>query len=280
MSILVFGRTGQVATELQLKADVTALSRSDVDLSNPGACSAIIQSEKPKIVINAAAYTAVDKAEEEEELATLINGDAPSAMAKASAMLGIPFLQVSTDYVFDGTGKNAWKPEAPTAPLGAYGRSKLAGEVGVTAAGGNATILRTSWVFSAHGNNFLKTMLRLGKERDELNVVADQIGGPTPAAAIAQALLKMSRIMEGNDGLSGVYHFSGKPDASWADFAREIFSQALLKTTVMDIPTSEFPTPAKRPANSRMDCTSLSKKFGIERPDWRLGVTAALEQLQ
>lgn len=280
MSILVFGRTGQVATELRLQADVTALSRSDVDLSNPGACSSIIQSENPKMVINAAAYTAVDKAEEEEELATLVNGDAPSAMAKASAMLGIPFLHVSTDYVFDGTGKIAWKPDDPTTPLGAYGRSKLVGEIGVTAAGGNATILRTSWVFSAHGNNFLKAMLRLGKERDELNVVADQIGGPTPAAAIAQALLKMSRIMEGNDNLSGVYHFSGKPDASWAVFAREIFSQASLKTTVMDIPTSGFPTPAKRPGNSRLDCTSLSKKFGIERPDWRLGVTAVLEQLQ
>jgi len=280
MGILVFGRAGQVAAELQLQADVTALSRSDADLSNPGACSAIIQSEKPNIVINAAAYTAVDKAEEEEELATLINGDAPTAMARASAMLGIPFLHVSTDYVFDGTGKDAWKPDDPTAPLGAYGRSKLVGEIGVAAAKGNAAILRTSWVFSAHGNNFLKTMLRVGKERDVLNIVADQIGGPTPAAAIAAALLKMSRTMESHNNLSGVYHFSGKPVASWADFAREIFSQTSLKARVKDIPTSEFPTPAKRPGNSRLDCTSLSKKFGIERPDWRLGVTDALEQLQ
>ncbi|MGR3659804.1 MAG: dTDP-4-dehydrorhamnose reductase [Paracoccaceae bacterium] len=280
MCILVFGQTGQVASELQLQADVTALSRADVDLSEPDACAAIIRSEKPKIVINAAAYTAVDKAEEEEDLATLVNGDAPAAMARAAAKLGIPFLHISTDYVFDGTGKTAWKPDDPTSPLGAYGRSKLLGEIGVSAAGGNAAILRTSWVFSAHGNNFLKTMLRLGKEQDALSVVADQIGGPTPAAAIAAALLKVSNYMKNNDNLSGIYHFSGKPDVSWADFAREIFSQASLKTRVKDIPTSEFPTPAKRPGNSRMDCASLSKKFGIDRPEWRLGVTDALKQLQ
>jgi dTDP-4-dehydrorhamnose reductase len=280
MTILVFGKTGQVATELRLQAEVLSLSRGGADLSNPAECADRILEIRPDVVINSAAYTAVDKAEEEEELATVINGFAPTAMANAAAELGIPFLHVSTDYVFDGTGQGAWKPGDPTGPLGAYGRSKLAGEIGISAAGGNHAILRTSWVFSAHGNNFLKTMLRLGSERSQLNIVADQIGGPTPAATIAATLLKMSKIMRKNGKLGGVYHYSGAPDTSWADFAREIFAQNGLSAEVGDIPTSEFPTPAKRPANSRLDCTSLVEVFGIERPNWREGIADVLKQLQ
>lgn len=280
MTILVFGRTGQVATELRLQADVMSLSRNEVDLSDPAKSTEKILEIRPDVVINAAAYTEVDTAEEEEGLATVINGAAPTAMAKTAAELDIPFLHVSTDYVFSGAGQNARKPGDPTGPLGAYGRSKLAGEIGVAAAGGNYAILRTSWVFSAHGNNFLRTMIRLGCERSNLRIVADQIGGPTPAAAIAATLLKMSTGMKKNDKMGGLYHFSGAPDTSWADFAREIFAQSQLRTVVNDIPTSEFPTSATRPANSRLDCTSLAEVFGIERPDWRRGIADVLKLLR
>ena len=279
MSVLVFGSTGQVATELKrLAPEATFLGRDQADLSDPAACAAAIAARSPGAVINAAAWTAVDKAESEEAAATVVNGAAPTAMAQACAALGIPFVQISTDYVFDGAGTAPFTPDHPTAPLGAYGRSKLAGEEGVRAAGGVYAILRTSWVFSAHGNNFLKTMLRLGGEREALTVVGDQIGGPTPAAAIAEACLAIAAQLATDPGRSGTYHFSGAPDASWADFAREIMAQAGLACRVTDIPTSAYPTPAKRPANSRMDCASLAV-FGLSRPDWKVAVTQALKDL-
>lgn len=279
MSILVFGATGQVACELQRQAHVIALSRAEADLSDPQSCADAIERHQPTAVINAAAYTAVDKAEEEEALATVINGDAPAAMARAAAALKIPFVHISTDYVFDGTGQTPWSPLDATAPLGAYGRSKLAGEIGVAQAGGQAAIMRTSWVFSAHGANFVKTMLRLGADRDRLTIVADQFGGPTPAAAIAAAALNMAAQMQDDPTKGGTYHFSGAPDVNWAGFAREIFSQARLSVDVVDIPASDFPTPAKRPENSRMDCSSLRADFGIERPDWRVGLAEVLSDL-
>ena len=230
-------------------------------------------------MINAAAYTAVDRAEEDEALATTINGAAPGAMARACADLGIPFLHVSTDYVFDGQGTAPWRPDDPTGPLGAYGRSKLAGEQAVAAAGGSFGILRTSWVVSAHGNNFVKTMLRLSETRDALSVVADQIGGPTPAADIAAALLDMAGKMQMGDGPAGLYHFAGAPDVSWADFARKIFALAGRQVAVTDIPTSAYPTPAARPPNSRMECGDLLRDYGIGRPDWVAGLTSILEEL-
>jgi dTDP-4-dehydrorhamnose reductase len=269
MTILVFGKTGQVATELQAQADVVALGRDLADLSDPDACAKVILEHKPEMVINAAAYTAVDKAEEEEALATVVNGEAPGAMARACAELGIPFVHISTDYVFEGDGEAPWTPEDPVGPLGAYGRSKLLGERESAKAGGTWAVLRTSWVFSPHGGNFVKTMLRLGKERDKLTIVADQAGGPTPASKIAEACLKMAKSLKANPELSGIYHFSGAPDVSWANFAREIFTQAELAVEVEDIPTSAFPTPAKRPVNSRMDCSATEAAFGIKRPDWR-----------
>ena len=277
MRLLVFGRTGQVATELaRVVPDAVFLGRERVDLMDPAACAAAVKD--CDAVINAAAWTAVDKAETEEAAATVVNGDAPAAMARACARLGVPFLHVSTDYVFDGAGERPFRPDDPTGPLGAYGRSKLAGELGVRAAGGNAAILRTSWVVSAHGTNFVKTMLRLGRERESLNVVADQVGGPTPAAAIAAALVTMARAMvAGQPG--GTYHFSGAPDVSWAGFAREIMARAGLGCVVNDIPSSAYPTPAKRPANSRMDCSSLERDFGIARPDWKAGLTDILVEL-
>jgi dTDP-4-dehydrorhamnose reductase len=188
-------------------------------------------------------------------------------MAEAAAKRGLPFLHISTDYVFDGAGERPFFPDHPTAPQNAYGRSKLAGEQGVRAAGGPHIILRTSWVVSAHGTNFVKTMLRLGQERETLNVVADQIGGPTPAAAIAQALLALAQAL--CDGASGgTHHFSGAPDTSWANFARTIMSEGGLACRINDIPSSSYPTPAKRPLNSRLDCTMLAQTYGIVRPEW------------
>ncbi|GIT91427.1 NAD(P)-dependent oxidoreductase [Jannaschia pagri] len=279
MSILVFGSTGQVATELRRQApEATFLSRADADLSDPDACAAAIAAHKPDVVINAAAYTAVDRAEEEEALATTVNGDAPAAMARACADLGVPFLHVSTDYVFDGTGTDPWQVGDPVAPLGAYGRSKLVGEEGVRAAGGAHAILRTSWVFSAHGNNFVKTMLRLSETRDALNVVEDQIGGPTPAADIAATLLAMSAKMRAGQG-GGTYHYGGAPATSWAGFAREIFTRAGRDVTVTGIPTKDYPTPAARPLNSQMDGSTLRTDFGIDPPDWRAGLDAVLRDL-
>lgn len=279
MTILVFGKTGQVATELQrLAPGAIFLGRDQADLGDPNACAKAVGAHDVSAVINAAAWTAVDKAEAEEDAATVVNGDAPTAMARACAEKGIPLVQISTDYVFDGMGRTPFAPDHQTAPLGAYGRSKLKGEEGVRGAGGPHAIMRTSWVFSAHGNNFLKTMLRLGREREKLTVVADQIGGPTPARAIAEACLIMAEGLVVDPGKSGTYHFSGAPDVSWAEFARAIMAQARLACRIEDIPTSAYPTPARRPANSRMDCSTLSV-FGLERPDWRAAVADVLTEL-
>ena len=278
--ILVFGKTGQVATELQRLGGVTALGRKDVDLSAPLACAAAIREHSPKAVINAAAYTAVDRAEEEEHLATVINGDAAAVMAKACAELGIPMVHISTDYVFEGIGNTPHRPEDAPEPQNAYGRSKLAGEIGIRESGAVYAILRTSWVVSAHGVNFVKTMLRLSETRDTLNVVADQIGGPTPARDIAIACLQMAEQLTQDSLKSGTYHFSGTPDVSWADFATEIFAQADRVVSIAPIPTTEYPTPAKRPLHSRMDCHSTEQVFGILRPNWRDGLKEILKDLE
>ena len=280
MKLLIFGKTGQVARELRrLVPDATFLGRDEADLMNPAACAAAIAATDAQAIINAAAWTAVDKAETEEAAATIVNGAAPAAMARAAAARDLPFLHVSTDYVFDGSGDLPFAPHDPTAPLNAYGRSKLAGELGVRDAGGPHLILRTSWVVSAHGANFVKTMLRLGRERESLNVVADQIGGPTPAAAIARALVEAaSSLLDGAEG--GTHHFSGSPDTSWADFARAIMAQAGLPCRIDNIPTSAYPTPARRPQNSRLDCSLFDATFGISRPDWRAGLADILKELR
>jgi dTDP-4-dehydrorhamnose reductase len=279
MRALVFGKTGQVARELQrLLPDARFLGRREADLADPAACAAAIASADIDVVINAAAWTAVDKAEAEEAAATVVNGAAPTAMARAAADRGVPFLHLSTDYVFDGNGNRPFAPDHPTAPLNAYGRSKLAGELGVRAAGGSHLILRTSWVFSAHGMNFLKTMLRLGRERDTLRVVADQIGGPTPADDIANTLVFLAgELLEGAPG--GTQHYAGAPNVSWADFARAIIAQAELPCRIEDIPSSDYPTPARRPLNSRLDCQGLQAAFGVFRPDWRQGLSNILKEL-
>lgn len=280
MTLLVFGKTGQVATELQRLAEVTALGRSKADLRDPNACAAAIHAHRPDAVINAAAYTAVDRAEEEEDLATIINGAAPTVMAEVCANLGIPFVHISTDYVFAGDGVQPWSPDDATAAVNAYGRSKLAGEDGIRAVGGTYAILRTSWVVSAHGNNFIKTMLRLSETRNHLHVVSDQIGGPTPARAIAEACLSIAHQLRADAGKSGTYHFSGAPDISWHGFAAEIFAQAGRDTSVTPIPTTDYPTPAKRPLNSRLDCESAQEVYGILRPDWRAALSKILTELE
>lgn len=267
--ILVFGQTGQVARELaRLAPALVFLGREQADLSDPAGCAAAIHHHAPRAVINAAAYTAVDRAETEEGLATTINAHAPGAMAEACAARGIALVHLSTDYVFDGAGERPFAPSDPCAPLGAYGRSKLAGEVAVRAAGGAHAILRTSWVFSAQGTNFLRTMLRLGSSRSSLNVVADQIGGPTPARAVAAACLRMAQILAQDATRSGTYHLSGAPDVSWAEFARAIMAAATLPCRIEDIPSSAYPTAARRPLNSRLECSGLAA-FGLARPDWR-----------
>jgi dTDP-4-dehydrorhamnose reductase len=277
--LLVFGRTGQVARELALLApDARFLGRDEADLLDIRACTAAIR--KASVVINAAAYTAVDRAESEPDAAYAINSTAPAAIARCCHDQGIPFLHISTDYVFDGIGDIARDENAVTRPLNVYGASKLAGEQAVIEQGGQWAILRTSWVFSAHGNNFLKTMCRLGDQRDHLKIVMDQVGGPTPAADIAAAILIMARAMQKDPTLGGLYHFAGYPDVSWAGFAQQIFLNSGISCDIESITTAEYPTPAKRPLNSRLDCRRISRDFGIERPDWRTGVIEALNQLE
>lgn len=279
--LLVFGKTGQVARELaRIAPSASFAGRETADLTDPAACAALIRALRPRAVINAAAYTAVDKAETDADAAHAINAAAPGAMAATCADLGIPFLHISTDYVFDGSGDQPRAEDAMPAPLGVYGRTKLAGERAIAAVAGQYAILRTSWVFSAHGTNFVKTMRRLGTERDQLRVVADQIGGPTAAADIAAALLSMADAMIRDAAKGGLYHFAGTPDASWADFAREIFAQSGLTTQVVDIPSRDYPTPARRPLNSRLDCRAITRDFAIARPDWRQGLQDVIKELR
>ena len=277
--LLVFGRTGQVARELQQLAPVLALGRDAADLAQPGACAAAIQAHRPRAVINAAAYTAVDRAEEDAPLATALNGAAPAEMALACAALNIPLVHISTDYVFAGTGQHPWAPGDIAQPANAYGRSKWAGEEGIRASGCTHAILRTSWVFSAHGANFVKTMLRLSDTRDQISVVDDQIGGPTPARAIAAACLAIADQLQEAPEKTGTYHFSGAPDASWCSFARAIFSLTGRPTRVQAISTSAYPTPAARPLNSRLDCNTTTSVFGLARPDWHAGLKECLTDL-
>ncbi len=288
MKLLMFGEGGQVATEVLRRCpagiDVTALGRDRADLSDPAICADAITATNADVVLNAAAYTAVDKAEEETGLAHTVNADAPGAMARACATVGKPFLHISTDYVFDGSGDTPWRESDPVAPQNTYGRTKLAGEVAIAEAFSDENryaILRTSWVFSAHGANFVKTMLRVAESRDQLTVVDDQCGAPTAAADIAEALLVMARAFVTGKGSGGVFHFASQPDTTWCGFAREIFARAAWSKTpfVEGIPTTDYPTPATRPANSRLNCKRIADDYGIARPDWRVTLDAVLADL-
>jgi len=284
MSVLVFGYTGQVAQELarlaeELKLTFVFLGREVADLSLPHKCEELILTREPLAVINAAAWTAVDSAETSEAEALVVNGEAPGAMARACAKLSIPFLHISSDYVFDGSGQHSWRPNDPVAPLGAYGRSKLLGEQLVQESGARAIILRTSWVFSAHSSNFVKTMLRLGEERGHLDVVGDQIGGPTSARSIAKSVgVLVEALLRGDVG--GTFHFSGFPNVSWAEFAKTIMDLAQLPCEIRPIPTAEYPTAAPRPLNSRMECQSLLEAYGIARPYWILDLEHIITELK
>lgn len=303
--LLLVGRTGQVASALQRLAPellpgrpLLALGRPDLDLADAAFCQnfqAALDQHRPALVINSAAYTAVDRAESEPGLAHQVNGDAVGAMARACGSQGVPLMHLSTDYVFDGGGKRSWQPTDPPAPLGVYGASKLNGERQISAAveaqGTRALVLRVSWVFGQQGTNFVHTMLRLAAERDELKVVADQLGGPTSAESIARALIVLvAPAIENAHPVRGkpepfpwgTYHFQGQPLVSWHGFAREIMRQAVALHLLEKLPvvtaigTAEFPTPARRPANSRLDCRSAEAELGLELPAWREDLLALL----
>jgi len=280
MTGLVIGRNGQVAVALRrIAPELTYLDRAAADLSDPTACAQAIKNLAPDFVINAAAYTGVDQAEADREVALEINANAPGAMARAASVLGIPFVHISSDYVFDGSGDKPWREDDATDPVNFYGASKREGEIQIAAVGGAFGILRTSWVFSEMGANFVKTMLRLGQSRDELRVVNDQIGGPTPAAGIAEACLKMVHGLLADSKRAGIYHYSGAPDVTWAEFAREIFAKSGMNVDVQPISSAEFPTAAARPKNSRLDCQRIHEVFGISRPDWRDALDEIISEL-
>jgi dTDP-4-dehydrorhamnose reductase len=279
MRIAVFGQTGQVAIELARLGGL-CLGREEADFADPGAVRRAAERVDADAIVNAVAYTAVDRAEDEEALARAVNAVSVGVLAEVAAARGLPFVQISTDYVFDGSGSAPWRADDPGGPRGAYRRTKLDGERAVAAAGGVHAVLRTSWVFSAHGTNFVKTMLRLGADRDRLRIVADQVGGPTPARGIAGACVRIADALTRNPGLSGTYHYAGAPDVSWADFARAIFAEAGMQVAVEDIPSTDYPTPAARPANSRLDCTATEAAFGIPRPDWREALRDTLAELR
>ena len=282
MKILMFGQSGQVAQAIIARAgqdEVIALGRDQADLGTPDMIRAAIAATDADVIINAAAYTAVDRAEDDRDAAEQVNHFAVGTMARAAAKRGLPLLHISTDYVFPGDGDRAWQPDDATGAINHYGATKRRGEEAIEMAGGTYAIMRTSWVFSSTGANFVKTMLRLGAARDALTIVGDQIGGPTAAGDIAEALLVMARSYAGGHKTSGIYHFSGAPDCSWADFASEIFAQSGISCDVTPIPTADYPTPAARPLNSRMDCAALDTDFGIARPDWRASLATVLKEL-
>ena len=283
MRIVVLGKSGQVAMALQRLSDPTidilALGRTDLDLAKTEDIHSAISHHKPAAIINAAAYTAVDNAETDVESATALNEHAVRRLGQTADALEIPIVHISTDYVFDGTGESPWGPEDSTGPLGVYGQTKLAGERALAEVCRSFAILRTSWVYSPYGANFVKTMLRLGRDRSELNIVGDQVGGPTSAQDIANATLTMAKALIETPNKTGVWHFSGRDDCSWADFATEIFDQCNIGCTVHPIPSSEYPTPAKRPLNSRLDCATTLRDFGIDRPSWKQSLAIVLNEL-
>ena len=293
MRILLLGGNGQLGTELQRSlaplgaltigtrngalADGTPCEAADFDV--PDALAALVEGSGADVVVNAAAYTQVDKAEQEPDAAFRANAHAPGALAQACARTGARLVHYSTDYVFDGRGTRPYREGDPTAPLGVYGASKLAGEDAIRASDASHLIFRTAWVYAAHGKNFLRTMLRLAAERDELRVVADQHGTPTPAALIADVT---SRILQQSPGRSGLWHLTPTGQTTWHGFAEAIVDRAhaigqlTRKPRVIPITTAEFPTPAARPAYSVLDCTRLQHDFGIDLPGWHEGLDRTL----
>lgn len=287
MTMLVFGKSGQVSLALQRSAaqkgiPIKVIGSEDLDLatlSDTQLITDLIKTHDAHAILNAAAYTAVDQAESEPEKARAINAHAPNLMAKACAKAAIPLIHVSTDFVFDGSATTPYREDAPTGPVSVYGETKLEGEQAIIQSGGSFAIIRTAWVFSADGNNFVKTMLRLGAEREELTIIADQFGMPTPAGAIAEAMLTIANQLIASPEKSGIYHFAGDEKTNWAGFARAIFDEAGLATKVIDIPTEQYPTPAKRPAWSVLDCQKISQTFQIPSPSWRAALRDVIATL-
>ena len=278
--ILITGANGQVGycltQQLHGKHTILAVDRDELDITDRDAVFATVASFKPDVIINAAAHTAVDKAETEVELSEAINVKGPQYLAEAAKSIDSAILHISTDYVFDGQRAGKYKESDSTDPQGVYGKTKLAGEQAVTQANDKFIVLRTAWVFGEHGNNFVKTMLRLAKTRDTLGVVADQMGGPTYAGDIASTLIAIAeKIIAGEKVEYGIYHFTGEPYVSWCDFAKAIFDEAVSQNVlekaplVNDITTADYPTPAKRPANSCLDLTKIQQVFGIKPSDWQ-----------
>jgi dTDP-4-dehydrorhamnose reductase len=280
--ILVTGAAGMTGSEVCEQATaagwmVLPLSRADADITDARLLADVTRKFRPDVVVNAAAYTAVDKAEAEADVAMAVNCEGARNVASAAASEGAPVIHISTDYVFNGEGQSPYQPDAKTDPIGVYGKTKLAGEAAIQDENPNHVIIRTSWLFSHRGSNFVRTMLRLGAERDELRVVEDQVGRPTSATDLASALLVVAQAIAENPALTGVYHFANAGETSWFGFAQEIFEQAksLGEThtpRIVPIPTSEFPTPARRPSYSVLDTTSFSERFGVEPRNWQPAV--------
>lgn len=286
MNILVFGREGQLAralAEVLGGAEVTFASRKDVDLAIPGAGEAAIARSGCDLVINAAAYTAVDQAEGEAEANFRLNAEAPSELARAAAAAGASIVHVSTDYVFDGTKPGPYREDDPTAPLGAYGRAKLAGEEAVAEANPRHLILRTAWVVSPWGRNFVRTMIDAAASRDELRVLADQRGSPTSALDLALGIAAAITTLGTDDARWGTYHLAGSGTASWHDLAVATMAEAaangLRSVPVHRITTADWPTPAPRPANSVLDSARFAQAFGFAMPDWRASLRPIVERI-
>ena len=291
MRMVVTGREGQIVRSLAERAsgtdiNIIALGRQQLDLAGPpGDIVAAIIAARPDIIVSAAAYTQVDKAETDRDLAFAVNEEGPRALAYAARKTGVPLIHISTDYVFDGLKTTPYVEEDPTRPNGVYGASKLAGEQAVLAEHADTVVLRTAWVYSPFGSNFLKTMLRLAGEREEVGVVADQRGNPSSALDIAGGIISVSRNLtsSGDEAQRGIFHMAGAGEATWADFAEGIFAASAARggptAIVRRIGTSDYPTPARRPANSRLDCDKIARVHGVELPDWHVSVDEVVDTL-
>nr|WP_297351260.1 dTDP-4-dehydrorhamnose reductase [uncultured Caldimonas sp.] len=295
MKILLLGKDGQVGWELQRSlaplGEVIAVGRGDEgglcgDLTQPEGLAATVRRLRPQAIVNAAAYTAVDRAEQEAQTAQQVNGDAVGLLAREAAALGAWLIHYSTDYVFDGSGQHAWREDDPTGPLSTYGRTKLDGEAQIRAASVRHLILRTSWVYGARGGNFAKTMVRLATERDQLRVVADQMGAPTGADLIADVTAHALRQAMAQPASCGTYHLASAGETSWHGYAQHVLRQAatlgqalkVAPEAVEAIPTSAYPTPARRPLNSRLNTEKLTRAFGLRMPPWQAGVDRMLRE--
>lgn len=290
MRIAVTGTHGQVVQALGERSassgcTIAAIGRPEIDLARPETLAGVFDRFAPDVIVSAAAYTAVNHAEAEPDLAMVVNCAGAGAVAAEAARLGVPVIHLSTDYVYAGTGNRPWREDDPTDPLGVYGVTKLAGERAVAAITPDHVILRTAWIYSPFGTNFVKTMLRLAVDRPQVRVVADQVGNPTSALDIADGIIAIARnlVADRSDALRGVFHMAGRDEASWADFAEGIFEQSAARggpvASVARITTDEFPTPAPRPANSRLDCGKLAELHGVILPPWRDSLGPVIDRL-